>query len=336
MQVNRLFREVMATCLTLAVASSMAIATEKTMMCAVETGKDRALSQGVVEFGKIIEKGSGGRIKVRVFTDGVLGDDRQALETLQMGTVQCASVSASQVAVFVPQFSVFDLPFVFKDEQTASRVADGPIGQELLDRLPAAGLLGLNFWTRGYSHLSNSSHEVKTLKDVKGLKIRAMESALQAETWTALGASMEPIPGPKVFSVLKEKKIDGQESTLGDMASSNLYEVQQFLTLTGHAFNAYPLILSQKFWNTLSDKEKTLVKRAAKEAQAYQRQLAEKEMREATAVLMAKGVKISEMNVVEKERIRAALKPVYDKFTERVGGNWVNRVVAAGEGHAPR
>ena len=325
-----------ATCLTLAVASSMAIAAEKTMMCAVEKGKERALSKGVVEFGKIVEKESGGSIKVRVFTEGVLGGDRQALEALQMGTVQCASVSASQVAVFVPQFGVFDLPFVFKDEQTAFRVADGPIGQELLDKLPAVGLLGLNFWTRGYSHLSNSRHEIKTLKDVKGLKIRAMESTLQADAWKALGASLAPMPDTQVFTALKEKRIDGQESALGDMVSSNLYEVQRFLTLTGHTYNAQPLILSQKFWNTLSDKEKTLVKRAAKEAQAYQRQLDEKEKREATAVLMAKGVKINDLNVGEREKISAALKPVYDKYIELVGSDWVNRVVSAGEGRVPR
>jgi tripartite ATP-independent transporter DctP family solute receptor len=314
----------------------MAIATEKTMMCAVETGKDRALSKGIVEFGKIVEKGSGGGIKVRVFTDGVLGGDRQALEELQMGTVQCASISASQVAVFVPQFGVFDLPFVFKDEQTAFRVTDGPIGQELLDKLPAAGLLGLNFWTRGYNHLSNSRHEVKTLKDVKGLKIRAMESTLQADAWKVLGASLVPMPGTQVSTALKEKRIDGQESALGDMVSSNSYEVQRFLTLTGHTYNANPLILSQKFWNTLSDKEKTLVRRAAKEAQAYQRQLEEKEKREATAVLMAKGVKLNELNVGEREKIRVALKPVYDKYTESVGSDWVNRVATAGEGRALR
>ena len=163
-----------------------------------------------------------------------------------------------------------------------------------------------------------------------------MESTLQADAWKALGASLAPMPDTQVFTALKEKRIDGQESALGDMVSSNLYEVQRFLTLTGHTYNANPLILSQKFWNTLSDKEKTLVKRAAKEAQAYQRQLDEKEKREAAAVLMAKGVKINDLNVGERERISAALKPVYDKYIELVGSDWVNRVVSAGEGRVPR
>ena len=336
MQMNSLFHEIVATCLTLAVASSTAIATEKTMMCAVEMSKDRALSKGVVEFGKIVEKESGGSIKVRVFTDGVLGGDRQALEELQMGTVQCASVSASQVAVFVPQFSVFDLPFVFKDEQTAFRVADGPIGQELLAKLPAVGLLGLNFWMRGYSHLSNSRHEVKTLKDVKGLKIRAMERKLQADAWKALGASLVPMPGSQVVTALKDKRIDGQESALGDVVSSKLYEVQRFLTTTGHTYNANPLILSQKFWNTLSDKEKTIVKRAAKEAQVFQRLLEEKEKRDGSAVLMARGLKINDLNVGEREKIIATLKPVYDQYIELMGSDLVNSVVAEGESRAPR
>ena len=100
-------------------AAPAAMAADKVMKCGIVTNKDRSLSRGLVEFGKILEKETGGSIKVQVFTDGVLGGDRQTLEGLQMGTIHCTSVSTGPIAAFVPQFDVFDLPFLFKDKATA-------------------------------------------------------------------------------------------------------------------------------------------------------------------------------------------------------------------------
>ena len=166
---KKLLSMVIAASFTVGIAAPAAMAADKVMKCGIVTNKDRSLSKGLVEFGKILEKETGGSIKVQVFTDGVLGGDRQTLEGLQMGTIHCTSVSTGPIAAFVPQFDVFDLPFLFKDKATAFKVVDGPIGQELLNKLPAVGMIGFNYWENGFRHLTNNKREVKTAEDIKGL-----------------------------------------------------------------------------------------------------------------------------------------------------------------------
>ncbi len=292
----------------------MAAADERNMLCAVEAGKDRALGKALVKFGKIVEKESGGGIKVRVFTDGVIGSDRQTLETLQMGTVHCASVSTEQIGVFVPQFTILDLPFLFKDKSATLEALDGPVGKALLDRLPAAGLVGVNFWENGYRHLSNNGRQIGALADIRGLKLGTVDNPVLIETWRALGADPTPMVRSQVYSALRKNTLDGQESSLGDMVAGKLYEVQKYVTTTGHIYSAKTLVFSKKFWDALSDEEKTLVRQAAWKAQAYQRQLNEKEERDSASTLAAKGVKIGRMSVGERKRIVAALRPVYGKY----------------------
>ena len=158
-----------ALCLAQGFGMSSAMAA-KTMKLGIVTNKDRSLSKGLVKFGQIVEKETKGEIKVQVFTDGVLGGDRQTIEALQMGTVHGTSVSTGPIAAFVPQFDVFDLPFLFKDKPTAFRVVDGPFGQDLLNMLPKVGLIGLNYWENGFRHLTNNRRDVKTLEDIKGQK----------------------------------------------------------------------------------------------------------------------------------------------------------------------
>ncbi len=318
-----------ATAFTLGLAAPAAMAADKVMKCGIVTNKDRSLSKGLVEFGKILEKETGGSIKVQVFTDGVLGGDRQTLEGLQMGTIHCTSVSTGPIAAFVPQFDVFDLPFLFKDKATAFKVVDGPLGQELLDKLPAVGMVGFNYWENGFRHLTNNKREVKTLEDIKGLKVRTLESKIHVDTWKQLGANPTPMSFSQLYTGLEQGVVDGQENPFGNVVANKFYEVQKYLTTTGHVYNASPFLLSKKFYDGLSDKEKEAVKKAAKEAQAFQRAENDKEDTTSAAALQAKGMKINALNPGEQQKIVAALKPVYDKYSETLGKDLVNRLLAA-------
>lgn len=320
---------VIAATFSVGLAAPAAMAADKVMKCGIVTNKDRSLSKGLVEFGKILEKETGGTIKVQVFTDGVLGGDRQTLEGLQMGTIHCTSVSTGPIAAFVPQFDVFDLPFLFKDKATAFKVADGPIGKELLDKLPAVGMIGFNYWENGFRHLTNNKREVKTLEDIKGLKIRTLESKIHVDTWKQLGANPTPMSFSQLYTALEQGVVDGQENPYGNVVSNKFNEVQKYLTTTGHVYNASPFLVSKKFYDGLTDKEKEAVKKAAKEAQTFQRLENDKEDTVSAGTLQARGMKITALNPGEQQRVVAALKPVYDKYSETLGKDLVARMLAA-------
>ena len=326
---KKLLSMVIAASFTVGIATPAAMAADKVMKCGIVTNKDRSLSKGLVEFGKILEKETGGSIKVQVFTDGVLGGDRQTLEGLQMGTIHCTSVSTGPIAAFVPQFDVFDLPFLFKDKATAFKVVDGPIGQELLNKLPAVGMIGFNYWENGFRHLTNNKREVKTAEDIKGLKIRTLESKIHVDTWKQLGANPTPMSFSQLYTALEQGVVDGQENPFGNVVSNKFNEVQKYLTTTGHVYNASPFLLSKKFYDGLTDKEKEAVKKAAKEAQAFQRAANDKEDQDSVGTLTQRGMKITALNPGEQQKVVASLKPVYDKYAEALGKELVEKLLAA-------
>ena len=326
---KKLLSMVVAATVSVGIAAPAAMAADKVMKCGIVTNKDRSLSKGLVEFGKILEKETGGSIKVQVFTDGVLGGDRQTLEGLQMGTIHCTSVSTGPIAAFVPQFDVFDLPFLFKDKATAFKVVDGPIGQELLDKLPAVGMIGFNYWENGFRHLTNNKREVKTAADIKGLKIRTLESKIHVDTWKQLGANPTPMSFSQLYTALEQGVVDGQENPFGNVVANKFNEVQKYLTTTGHVYNASPFLVSKKFYDGLTDKEKEAVKKAAKEAQTFQRAANDKEDQDSVAELTKRGMKITALNPGEQQKVVAELKPVYDKYSEALGKDLVNKLLAA-------
>ncbi len=144
------------------------------MKLAVATPKERSYATALIKFGELVETETGGKIKAEVYTDGQLGGDVAVYEAMKMGTIQGSTMSTGPVASFAKEFGVLDLPFLFVDKATAYEVLDGPAGQQLLDVLPATGVIGLNYWENGYRHLTNNERVVKTPEDVSGLKLRTM------------------------------------------------------------------------------------------------------------------------------------------------------------------
>ena len=301
----------------------------KVMKLGIVTNKDRSLTKGLVKFGEIVGKETGGTIKVEVFSDGVLGGDRQTLEGLQMGTIHGTSVSTGPIAAFAPRFDAFDLPFLFKDKPTAFKVVDGPIGQEVLADLEKVGMIGLCYWENGFRHLTNNRREVKTIEDIKGLKIRTLESKVHVETWKLLGANPTPMSFSQLYTALEQGVVDGQENPFGNVTANKFNEVQKYLTTTGHVYNASPFLVSKKFWDALNDKEKDIIKKAALEARDYQRQLNEKEDQDSRADLIKKGMKITDLSAEEKAKAQQILKPLYADVSKAIGGGLVEKIIDA-------
>lgn len=301
----------------------------KVMKLAVVVPKERSLAKGLYKFGEIVEKETNGAIKVEVYPDGQLGGDRDVLEGLQLGTIQGTTASTGPVASFVPRFNIFDFPFLFKDEEQAYEVLDGPIGQELLADLPVVGIVGLNYWENGFRHLTNNAKEVTTAEDIKGLKIRTLENSLHVDAWKALGASPTPLAYTELYTALQQGVVDGQENPYGNVSTAKFYEVQKYLTNTGHVYNASIFMISKKFWDSLTAEEQAIVKAAAEEAKVYQRAENQKEGEQALAFIKEKGMVVSDLAEGEKEKIREKLQPVYEKYTEQIGKELVDKVLEA-------
>lgn len=333
---KKLLSLLMALCLLLVVGcggtqnkASESKTAVKVMKIGSVNPKERSLSKGFFKFKEIVEKETNGAIKVEVFTDGVLGDDRRTLEGIQLGSIQGTTATTGAISAFSPTIAVFDLPFLFKDTATAYKVLDGPIGQEMLDSLAEQKFIGLCYWENGIRHLTNSRREVTTLEDINGLKIRTLESPIHVDIWRSLGANPTPMSMSQLYTALEQKVVDGQENPLGNIQTNKFEEVQKYVTLTGHIYAASPFMVSKVFWDTLNDQEKAIIKKAALEARDYQRKLNAEEDVTATKYLISKGMKISELKPGEKEKMQEAVKSVYEKQKPILGEALVDKVIAA-------
>ncbi len=301
----------------------------KLMKLAVVTPEERSLTQGLYKFQEIVERETNGSIKVEVHPNGALGGDREVLEGLQLGTIEGTTVSTGPVAQFAPRFAMFDLPFLFTDVDVAYEVLDGPIGVDLLNDLPEQGIIGLNYWENGFRHMTNDVREITLLEDIKGLKIRTLENDLHIDMWRELGANPTPMAFTELFAGLQQGVVDGQENPVGNVTTSNFYEVQEYLTKTGHIYNASLFLISKGFWDTLTEEEQAIMTKAADEARDYQRELNQQEELEAYDFLEENGMTITELSQDEQKKIFEKVQPVYEKYAASIGEDLVNELLDA-------
>ena len=304
-----------------------AVTGQKTMKIGTVLNANHSITKSIVKFGEIVEKNTGGTIQIKVSSDSMLGDETKVLDELKNGTVQGTLVSPYAAGTYVQGFNALELPYLFKDKKTAYSILDGKIGTSLLEQLTSNSLIGINFWENGYRHLTNNKIEVKTVEDIKGLNIRTMDSSMHIDLWTGLHAIPKPLAFANVYTAISAGELDGQENPFGNIITGKMYEVQKYLTLTGHVYSPFPFIISKIFWDTLSVKEKDIIKAAAKEARDYQRDLSEKDDIAAIATLKEKGMLISELNQGEKEKMIEELKPLYEKYATKIGSEFVNNLI---------
>ncbi|ALI10061.1 MULTISPECIES: TRAP transporter substrate-binding protein [Pseudomonas] len=295
---------------------------ERTLRFAFQNVKEHPQGQGAQKFADLLSEKSGGKIKVRLFPGGTLGGDVQTVSALQGGTLDITVLNSGILAAQAPDYAMLDFPFLFNNVEEAHAVIDGPVGQKLAAQLDSKGLVGLGYWDLGFRNLTNSKHPVTKLEDMQGLKIRVIQSPIYLETFSALGANPVPMAFPEVYTGLEQHTIDGQENPFTVIEGNKFYEVQKYLSVTGHIFNPQSLIISQKTWNRLNDDEKAMIRAAAAEAQAFQREVTAASMDKAKATLAA-AMTVNEITPAEKDRLRERVKPVVDKFAKSLDGDLV-------------
>lgn len=272
---------------------------------------------GLEKLSELAAEKSGGKIKVDVFHSSTLGNERDMVEALQLGTQEMVLVSTAVLSSFTDSFLVFDLPFLFNTTEEARMVCDSDLGQEILGSVEQDGLKGLVFFENGFRNVTNSKNEVLVPEDLKGLKIRTMESPIHMASFSVMGADPTPMAMGELFTALQQKTIDGQENPLAIIDSSKLYEVQEYLSLTGHFYAPAPLFIATDYFDSLPADMQTAVTEAAKEAQVYERQVLDDMNEELQTTLTEKGVKITE---VDKAPFIEAVQPVYEEYVGEGAG----------------
>ncbi len=263
---------------------------------------------GLEKFGELAAEKSGGKVKVDVFHSSTLGNERDMLEALQLGSQEMVLVSTAVLASFTDSFLVFDLPFLFETTEDARNVCDSQLGREILDSVKDDGFTGLVFFENGFRNVTNSKHPITKPEDLKGLKIRTMESPMHMAAFSAMGSDPTPMAMGELFTALQQKTIDGQENPLAIIDSSKLYEVQKYISLTGHFYAPAPLFISTSYYEALPEDIQTAIFDAAKEAQAYERQVLDDMNNELVTTLTDRGVEIVE---VDKDSFIEAVSSVY-------------------------
>ncbi len=314
--------------LLFAVAAGAAEYKERSIKFAFQNVKEHPQGQGAQKFADIVEAKSGGKIKVKLFPGGTLGGDVQTVSALQGGIVEMSVMNAGILVSQAKEFALVDLPFLFNSASEADALLDGPVGEQLVAKLPEKGLIGLGFWDLGFRDLTNNRRPVKTAADIAGLKIRVIQTPIYIDIFKALGANPVPMAFPELYGALETGTVDGQENPPKTIELTKFNEVQKYMTLTRHIYNPQALIVSKRFWDTLNADEKSLLQSAAAEATVFQRKLSRGQEADALASLKAKGMIIDELPADELAKVREKVKPVVDKYKAEIGDALVTQAYA--------
>lgn len=284
---------------------------------------------GARKFAELVDKKSNGRIKITVYSGAQLGSDQQMQAALRGGTQEFTAPSTATLANLVKEFGVFGLPFSFASEKQADAVFDGPFGQSMLAKLADKDLVGLAYWENGFRHFTNSRRPIVKAEDLAGLKVRTMQNTLYIDLFSGLGSNAIPMPVNELYSALETKAVDAQENPFTVVQAQKFFDVQKYLSTTGHAYDAQVLIASKKFWDKLSAADKKLIQEAAREATLYQRQTSRELNTKAREELAKAGMQINDVSDAERQRMREKLQPVIAKHQAAVGEETAKEFFAA-------
>jgi len=303
----------------------------KTIRAGIGLNDKHPQYKGLLKFKEIVEEKTDGAIKVETYHSGQLGDDRAMTEALQIGTQEVTVPSTAPLANFVPEFSVFDIPFLFPNEQVADEVLDGEVGQKILKKLESQDLVGLAYWENGFRNLTNSKRAVEGVEDFEGLKVRTMENDLHLDAFNKLGANPTPMAFTELFTAMQQGTVDGQENPYATIYLQKFYEVQDHVSNTKHIYSPFVFLMSKKFYDGLTDEQQTIVKEAAVEAGKHERKLNREANEKYLKKLQEEGMTYTEISDEQRAKMKEAVQPVVDEYKGKIGEDIVEEVYKAVE-----
>jgi tripartite ATP-independent transporter DctP family solute receptor len=300
---------VLAVALSLTVAATGAIARE--FRAADTQNEDYPTVQALRYMGRLIAERTGGRHQIRVFHSHQLGEEKETIEQTRVGAIDLNRINVALIGNFVPAMNVLAMPFLFRSIEHQQKVLDGPIGSEILGSFEPYGFVGLAFYDSGARSIYNSVHPVRSIADIKGLRLRVQQSELMSDMIKALGAEPIELPYGQVLTGLATKLIDGAENNWPSFVTTDHYKYAGFYTLTEHTMSPEVLVMSQKAWQSLSAEDQNIFRESALRSSHFMREkwkdLEEQSRKQAESA----GVII--VKDFDRKPFEAAMAAIYEK-----------------------
>lgn len=287
------------------------------------------MHRALLHFEELVEAGSNGEIDVQIFPSSQLGPDREMIEGVQTGVLEMAIPPSSFFAGWDPAFAVIELPYMYASKDIAFDVLEGPAGDSMIERLENQGLVGLGWLELGVRNVTNNVRPIATPADLEGVKLRTMQVPAHVATFQALGANPTPMNFGEVYSALQQGVIDGQENPLAIITSQRFYEVQSYLSTTGHVFAVYMPVISQPFFESLSAEHQQLVRDSMAAARLHQAELVSAEDASQLDEIRAAGVEVLELTAAQRQAFADATESVRLQYRDEVGAEAYDAWIAA-------
>lgn len=276
---------------------------------------------GATTFASAFERLTNGRYKVVAQRND---NEREMVESVQIGTIDCTFTSTGPVGNFVPEVRIFDVPFLFRDTAHARGVLDSEIGQQVLQRFQARGLVGVIWIENGFRNLTNSRREINTPADLRGLKIRTMENQVHMRAFTQLGALPTPMAFSELIPALQQGTVDGQENPISVIVANNIFQVQRYFTMTRHVYSPQVMICNPQTVARLNQADRALFQQAAQEAQRANRARVTQDDENGVAELRRRGMTV--ITEVDTSAFQQALTPAFAEWERVLGADLLRRI----------
>jgi TRAP-type transport system periplasmic protein len=320
----------LATTLALGTAlPAFADISNRTIRIANGIAEDHPVGNGVAAFRECVDERTGNAWTINAFWSSALGDDLQSAQSLRSGTLEMVISSTSPLVGIEPALGVFDLPFLFASAEEADAILDGEFGEWIAEKLPASGLVNLAYWENGFRNLTNSRHPVTALEDFDGLRVRVMQNNIFLDTFQNLGANATPMAFGEVFTALETKAIDAQENPFVTIDTSRFYEVQDYLSVTRHAYTPFVVLFSKPIFDSYSAEEQQILRDCAVIGRDVQREASRSLEQQSLQRIKDAGMQVNELEPEEQERIREHSAVVYERHADSIGAEVVERMQAA-------
>ena len=273
--------------------------------------------------GERLEALSGGTMALDIYASGQLGNERECLELLQLGSLDITKVSSSVAENFIPAMGVFSLPYLFRDQDHYWQVFGGEIGREILVQGEPYWLRGLCFYDAGFRSFFINGEEVASPDDLEGLKIRVMRSNLAIQTVNLLGGNATPLAFGELYSALQQGVVDGAEGNPPAFYQMKFYEVTQNYVLDEHSAPPDVLLISTHTWNKLTAEQKGFLEKAVAESVAFQRKIWNETTESALLAVQEAGVKVTRP---DKGPFQGIVQPIYDDLKGGHLEKWIDRI----------
>jgi len=315
-------------CLSLVVVfalGSVAFAADVTLKLGHIADPANPYAQGGQKFADLVAEKSDGSVEVQVFPSSQLGNQRDLVEGLTLGTVDMCLTSTAVLGNFLPQVAVFDLPFIFRDRDHTYKALDS-IGMDIAKDLEPRGIKVLAYFENGVRNMTNNVRPIREPADMVGLKIRVMEQPIYIAMMKALGANPTPMAFGELFTALQQGVVDGQENPAAHIYTKRFFEVQKYISFTEHTYSAEPMLISMISWNKLTPEQQEIMIEAAEEARDWQRQLSQ-DLENGYWDKIRESGKSEIIEDVDREAFKEATAVVWKDFEDTVGKENIDAIV---------